>query len=71
MYATDSDNDTLIYTLSGTDAAAFSIVSSTGQLQTKTALNILKFTIASYTKSLLMYLMGMRRRDSKTGIRSV
>ncbi len=37
--ATDTDNDTLSYTLGGTDAASFSIVSTTGQLQTNTALN--------------------------------
>ena len=37
--ATDADNDTLTYTLSGTDAASFSINSSTGQLQTKSALD--------------------------------
>ena len=37
--ATDADNDTLTYALSGTDAASFSINSSTGQLQTKSALD--------------------------------
>ena len=37
--ATDADNDTLTYTLSGVDATAFSIVSTTGQLQTKAALD--------------------------------
>ena len=37
--ATDPDNDTLTYTLNGTDAASFSINSSTGQLQTKFALD--------------------------------
>ena len=37
--ATDADNDTLTYTLSGTDAAAFDIVSTSGQLQTKAALD--------------------------------
>ena len=37
--ATDADNDTLTYTLGGTDAAAFSIVSTSGQLQTKNALD--------------------------------
>ena len=37
--ATDADNDTLTYTLGGTDAAAFSIISGTGQLQTKVALD--------------------------------
>ena len=37
--ATDTDGDTLVYTLGGTDAASFSIVSTTGQLQTNAALN--------------------------------
>ena len=37
--ATDADNDTLTYTLGGTDAASFSIVSNTGQLQTSVALD--------------------------------
>ena len=37
--ATDEDNDTLTYTLGGKDAASFSIVSTTGQLQTSAALN--------------------------------
>ena len=37
--ATDADNDTLTYTLSGTNAGAFSIVRTTGQLQTKAALD--------------------------------
>ena len=37
--ATDDDNDTLTYTLGGTDAGSFSIHSTTGQLQTKAALD--------------------------------
>ncbi len=37
--ATDADDDTLTYTLSGTDAAAFRIVSITGQLKTHAPLN--------------------------------
>ena len=38
--ATDADNDTLTYSLGGDpDAAAFSIVSTSGQLQTKAALD--------------------------------
>ena len=37
--ATDADSDTLTYTLGGTDAASFSIVSTSGQLQTKAALD--------------------------------
>ena len=37
--ATDPENDTLTYTLSGTDAASFDIESTTGQLKTKSALD--------------------------------
>ena len=37
--ATDADNDTLTYTLGGTDAAAFDIDGTTGQLKTKAALD--------------------------------
>ena len=37
--ATDADNDTLTYTLSGTDANAFSIERTTGQLKTRAALD--------------------------------
>ena len=37
--ATDTDNDTLTYTLGGTDASSFSIVSTSGQLQTSAALD--------------------------------
>ena len=37
--ATDADNDTLTYTLSGTDANAFSIDTTTGQLRTRAALD--------------------------------
>ena len=37
--ATDKDDDTLTYTLSGTDAAAFSIVRTTGQLKTRAPLD--------------------------------
>ena len=49
--ATDADNDTLTYTLGGTDAAAFSIVSSSGQLQTKAALDYETKTSYSVTVS--------------------
>ena len=46
--ATDADAaDTLTYTLSGTDAASFGIVSSSGQLQTKASLDY--ETKTSYT----------------------
>ena len=37
--ATDDDRDTLTYTLSGTDAASFSIVRTTGQLKTRAPLD--------------------------------
>ena len=37
--ATDPDNDTLTYTLGGTDVAAFSIDDATGQLRTSAALD--------------------------------
>ena len=37
--ATDSDGDTLTYTLGGTDAASFDITSTSGQIQTSAALN--------------------------------
>ena len=36
--ATDADNDTLTYTLEGTDAASFDIVGTSGQIQTNAAL---------------------------------
>ena len=44
--AADTDNDALTYTLSGTDAAAFDIDSTTGQLKTKAAHT---YNRASYT----------------------
>ena len=47
--ATDPDNDTLTYTLSGTDAASFRINSSTGQLQTKSALDYETKTVYTVT----------------------
>ena len=47
VVATDANNDTLIYQLSGTDAAAFDIDSTTGQLKTKPSHNY--NTKASYT----------------------
>ena len=49
--ATDADNDILTYTLGGTDAAAFSIVSTTGQLQTNAALDYETKTSYSVTVS--------------------
>ena len=47
--ATDPDNDTLTYTLGGTDAAAFSIDAATGQLQTKAPLDYEKKDAYSVT----------------------
>ena len=45
VIATDSNNDTLTYSLNGTDAASFDIDSETGQLKTKVALDFeTKFT---------------------------
>ena len=49
--ATDADNDTLTYTLSGTDAASFGIDSTSGQLQTKAALDYEAKTSYSVTVS--------------------
>ena len=50
--ATDSDSgDTLTYTLGGTDADSFSIVSTSGQLQTNTALDYEKKKSYSVTVS--------------------
>ena len=45
--ATDADNDVLTYSLGGTDAASFTIDSTTGQLQTKAELDY--ETKTSYT----------------------
>ena len=47
--ATDADDDMLTYTLSGTDAAAFSIVSTTGQLRTQAALDAAIKSVYSVT----------------------
>ncbi len=52
--ATDSDtSDTLTYTLSGTDASSFSLVSTNGQLQTKTELDYESKT--SYLVTITVY----------------
>ena len=51
--ATDADNHTLSYTLGGTDADSFSIVSTSGQLQTKAALDY--ETKSSYTVTVTAY----------------
>lgn len=47
--ATDADNDTLTYMLGGTDVASFSIVSTSGQLRTKAALDFENKTSYSLT----------------------
>ena len=51
--ATDADNHTLIYTLSGIDAAAFDIVSTSGQLRTKEPLDY--ETKSAYTVTVTVY----------------
>ena len=51
--ATDKDNDTLTYSLSGTDAESFGIVSSSGQLQTSAALDY--ETKTSYSVTIRAY----------------
>ena len=57
MTATDTDSgDTLTYSLGGTDAASFDLVTSSGQLQTKAALDY--ETKSSYTVTVSV-------RDSK------
>ena len=49
--ATDADNDTLTYSLGGTDAASFSINSTNGQLRTSAALDYETKTSYSVTVS--------------------
>ena len=49
--ASDADNDSLTYTLSGTDAASFRIISTSGQLQTRAALDYETKTSYSVTVS--------------------
>ena len=47
--ATDDDNHTLTYTLEGTDAGSFEIVSTSGQIQTKTGVTYDYETDPSYS----------------------
>ena len=47
--ATDADDDTLTYTLEGTDAASFQIVSASGQIQTKSGATYDYETKSSYS----------------------
>ena len=49
LTATDGDNDTLTYTLEGTDAAKFEIVSTSGQIQTKVGVGYSHEAQASYS----------------------
>ena len=51
--ATDADGHTLTYTLGGTDASSFSIVSTSGQLQTKAPLDF--ETKTDYTVTITVY----------------
>ena len=51
--ATDADNHTLTYSLGGTDAESFSIVSTSGQLRTKAALDY--ETKSSYAVTVTVY----------------
>ena len=47
--ATDADNDTLTYSLEGTDAASFDIVSTSGQIRTKAGVTYDFETTSSYS----------------------
>ena len=58
--ATDADDDTLTYTLEGTDAASFQIVSTSGQIQTKSGI-----TYDYETKE--EYAVTVRADDGKGG----
>ena len=49
LTATDADSDTLIYTLEGTDAASFDIVSASGQIRTKTGVTYNHEAKSTYT----------------------
>ena len=58
--ATDGDDDTLTYTLEGTDAAAFAIDASTGQIQTETG-------VTYDHESQLEYSVTVKADDGKGG----
>ena len=47
--ADDTDNDTLSYTLEGTDEALFAIVSTTGQIRSRTGINYDRESDSSYS----------------------
>ncbi len=58
--ATDTDDDTLTYTLEGTDAASFTIDASTGQIQTETG-------VTYDYESQLEYSVTVKADDGKGG----
>ena len=58
--ATDTDDDTLTYTLEGTDAASFAIDASTGQIQTETG-------VTYDHESQLEYSVTVKADDGKGG----
>ena len=62
VVATDADGDSLTYTLSGADMASFAIVSTSGQLQTKAALDY-------ETKT--SYMVTVTASDSNGGMDSI
>ena len=49
MTADDDDNDTLTYTLEGTDEALFAIVSTSGQIRTRSGINYDRESDSSYS----------------------
>ena len=49
LTATDADSDTLTYTLEGTDAASFDIVSGSGQIRTRTGVTYNHEAKSTYT----------------------
>ena len=49
LTATDADSDTLTYTLEGADAASFDIVSTSGQIQTRTGVTYNHEAQSTYT----------------------
>ena len=58
MSATDGDNDSLLYTLRGTDASSFSLLRTSGQLKTKAALDYETKTSYSVTITVYDYNIG-------------
>ena len=57
--ATDPENGTLTYTLGGTDASSFSIVSTSGQLQTRAALDYETKCLLRFLSQSLMAMVGV------------